>query len=88
MSQETDFKKLIDDATELKASLFENDNGPYDDDYTSFKAGAALPSSLLLKAVEALDKINELPGQSVMSLTLIAEKALTEIRAALEGAGK
>lgn len=98
MSQ-TEFKKLIDDATVNGAvewqnkgcvegqAMFENARTRWAK--LDYYKGAALPNELLLKALEALERyeltsLYKLNGKS----SYFAKDAIAEIRAALERAGK
>jgi hypothetical protein len=74
----TDYKTLIEKANENIASRVCDDG--------DFMHGAELPSELLLKAVEALELIKDkAPFCECMDAPAIANEALLEIRAALEG---
>ena len=78
----TDFKILIEQATEKRANEY-----PQASITTTFKSGASLPNELLLKALEALKRISYNNyrgiGQS-MEMRMIADDALSEIRTRLE----
>ena len=84
----TDYKKLIEQATIVPAQkLFINSEGELTapDYYLYYNAGAALPNELLLKALNALNKLEENLSASDEYICLgIINEAVSEIREALE----
>lgn len=89
---DTDYKKLIEAATEKKADKeckkFRDSSGAIyqkGEDRYLVREGASLPNDLLLKAIECLDR-NEVLGTGFTNMDI--KKTLEEIKQALMGAGK
>ena len=78
----TDFKKLIEQATENRLN---NAASEIDNFEENFREGAKLPNELLLKALNALNKLEENLSASDEYICLgIINEAVSEIREALE----
>ena len=77
----TDWKKLIDDATETRANEF--DSGEYTSIAFAYKSGAWLPNELLLKALEELQAIADF-HHTDYTYSQDARDTLADIRRTLE----
>ena len=79
----TDFKELLDVAIERKADNYSESMSKWEHQPSAFRGflkGAALPSELLLLAIEALEKYSDLHHAPAL------DEALEQIKTKLEGA--